>query len=105
MAETTSTRGFTTGRAPRVHASGADAGWAVTGTLISGMAVWGGAGWLLDQWLDTRWFFALGVLLGVSVAIYLVVLKYGNDGAPGSPGTADSPTGRRSRTGMQKGRR
>ena len=69
------------------------------------MAVWGGVGWLLDQWLDTRVFFAVGVILGVAVAIYVVVVKYGSvDPPPGSP-TRTTPDGQRSRSGTQKGRR
>lgn len=89
--------------------SGADTGWAVTGTLISGMAVWGGAGWLLDRWLDIAVFFPVGVIFGMAVAIYLVVKRFGSlDPSPGS-GTGNTPGGRRSRSGAgtktQKGRR
>ena len=58
---------------PSARGSGADTGWAVTGTMISGMAVWGGAGWLLDRWLDIAVFFPVGIILGMAVAIYLVV--------------------------------
>ncbi|GAB3362162.1 AtpZ/AtpI family protein [Modestobacter lapidis] len=76
-------------------------GWAVTGTLMSGMAVWGGAGWLIDQWLDTRVFFALGVILGVAVAIYVVVKKYGAmDPVPGQR-AGSTPGGRRSQPRVQ----
>ena len=68
-------------RAPpshRVSPAGPDIGWAVIGTLLSGMVVWGGVGWLLDRWLGHAVFFALvGVILGLAVAIYLVVVKYG----------------------------
>lgn len=80
-------------------------GWGVTGTLISGMAVWGGIGWLVDQWLDTRVFFPVGVILGIAVAIYVVVVKYGTVDPP--PGSRSSHTtgGRPSRSGTQKGQR
>jgi F0F1-type ATP synthase assembly protein I len=54
--------------------------------MLSGMAVWGGAGWLLDRWLDTKVFVPVGILLGMAVAIYLVVVKYG---------AVDPPTGKR----------
>lgn len=64
----------------QTHRSGADVGWGITGTLLSGLVVWGGAGWLLDRWLDTRLFVVLGMLLGLAVAIYLVVVKYGGPG-------------------------
>ncbi len=91
---------------PARQPSGADTGWAVTGTLISGMAVWGGAGWLLDQWLDTRVFFPVGIILGMAVAIYVVVLRFGGLPSP-SGGTRTSTTqgGRRSRPRTQKGQR
>ncbi|MCV2488763.1 hypothetical protein OF117_05260 [Geodermatophilus sp. YIM 151500] len=90
--------------------SGADTGWAVTGTLISGMAVWGGGGWLLDSWLDTRVFAPVGIILGTAAAIYLVVVRYGSaDPPPGGRPARTTPGGRRSRTGptgkTQKGRR
>src|SRR3954447_11873631 len=101
MAEDQSPRGGSRPRAartPRGGGSGADTGWAVTGTLISGMAVWGGAGWLLDHWLDTRVFFPVGIILGMAVAIYLVVVKYGGPPPPGEGGgTSTTPGGRRSR--------
>lgn len=87
--------------------SGAETGYAVIGTLISGMAVWGGVGWLLDQWWDTRVFFPVGIILGISVAIYLVVARYG--AVPPAPGeqqrSGNPPGGRRSRPRTQKGQR
>ena len=57
--------------------SGADVGWGITGTMLSGIIVWGGVGWLLDRWWETRVFTLVGTLLGLTVAIYLVVVKYG----------------------------
>jgi hypothetical protein len=41
------------------------------------MAVWGGAGWLLDRWLDIKVFLPVGIILGMAVAIYVVVVRYG----------------------------
>ena len=86
--------------------SGADVGWGITGTMLSGIVVWGGAGWALDRWLDTRFFVLIGVLLGLGVAIYLVVVKY----APPLPPPGKAPTGttrdgRRGRSRTQKGQR
>ena len=90
---------------PARQPSGADTGWAVTGTLISGMAVWGGAGWLLDRWLDIVVFFPVGIIFGMAVAIYLVVKRYGAaDPLPGQRSTK-TPGGRRSQPRTQKGRR
>ena len=69
------------------------------------MAVWGGAGWLLDRWLDIVVFFPVGIILGMAVAIYLVVKRYGAaDPLPGQR-PKDTPGGRRSRPRTQKGQR
>ncbi|WP_233489072.1 AtpZ/AtpI family protein [Blastococcus sp. TF02-9] len=90
--------------------SGADVGWGITGTMLSGMIVWGGVGWLLDRWLETRVFTLVGVLLGLGVAIYLVVVKYGAVEPPaGGRPTSTTRGGQRSRPPeyrkTQKGRR
>ncbi|PWW23106.1 F0F1-type ATP synthase assembly protein I [Geodermatophilus normandii] len=108
MAEDDPTRGEPRPRParPASQGSGAETGYAVIGTMISGMAVWGGAGWLLDRWLDTRVFLPVGILLGISVAIYLVVKRYGGlPPAPGAPDNGKTPGGRRSRPRTQKGQR
>ncbi|WP_347057707.1 hypothetical protein ABC795_13500 [Blastococcus sp. HT6-30] len=81
-------------------------GWGVTGTILSGMAVWGGVGWLLDQWADTRLFFPVGVILGVAVAIYVVVVKYGTvTPPPGERQTSRTSGGGQGRPRTQKGQR
>jgi F0F1-type ATP synthase assembly protein I len=80
-------------------------GWGVTGTLLSGMAVWGGVGWLLDRWLDVLLFTPIGIILGVSVAIYVVVVKYGTVDPPPGSRSSHSTDGRGSRSGTQKGQR
>ena len=92
------------------HPSGADVGWGITGTMLSGMLVWGGVGWLFDRWLETRVFTLVGVLLGLGVAIYLVVVKYGAvEPPPGGRPTSTTRGGQRSRPPeyrkTQKGRR
>jgi F0F1-type ATP synthase assembly protein I len=58
--------------------------------MLSGIIVWGGVGWLLDRWLETRVFALVGTLLGLTVAIYLVVVKYG---AVDPPPAGRRPTG------------
>ena len=45
--------------------------------MLSGIIVWGGVGWLLDRWLEPRFFILVGTILGLTVAIYLIVVKYG----------------------------
>src|SRR5215212_114560 len=96
MAENSPARGETRPRStePARQPSGADIGWGITGTMLSGIIVWGGVGWLLDRWLETRFFILVGTLLGLAVAIYLVVVKYGSVEPP--------PAGRRP-TGRSRG--
>jgi F0F1-type ATP synthase assembly protein I len=71
--------------------------------MLSGIIVWGGAGWLLDRWLETRVFTLVGTLLGLTVAIYLIVVKYG---AVDQPPAVRRPTrtsgGQRRRPGTQQ---
>ncbi len=67
---------MTDGRQPS-GLSGANEGWAVVSTLVAGMIVWGGIGWLIDLWLDTTFVRAIGVLVGMAAAVYLVVVRYG----------------------------
>ena len=112
MAEDRTPRGGARPRpvSPERSGSGADTGWAVTGTMLSGMAVWGGAGWLLDHWLGTRVFFPVGIIFGMAVAVYLVVVRYGAVEPPsGKRPNSTTPGGRRSRpraaTRTQKGQR
>jgi F0F1-type ATP synthase assembly protein I len=71
--------------------------------MISGIIVWGGVGLLLDRWLETRVFALVGTLLGLTVAIYLVVVKYGAVPPPpgGSRSTGRTPGGQRSRPRTQ----
>jgi F0F1-type ATP synthase assembly protein I len=95
---------------PARGGSGVDTGWSVIGTMLSGMAVWGGAGWLLDRWLGIQVLFPVGIILGMAVAVYVVVVKYGGEPPPsGGQRTGRTPGGRRSRpraaTRTQKGQR
>jgi F0F1-type ATP synthase assembly protein I len=86
--------------------SGADVGWGITGTLLSGIIVWGGVGLALDRWLGTNFLALVGLLLGLGVAIYLVVMKYAPPVPPAGKGArTTTPGGRRSRPRTQKGQR
>ena len=71
--------------------------------MLSGIIVWGGVGWLLDRWWETRFFTLVGTLLGLTVAIYLVVVKYGAVPPPPGSGrsTGRTPGGQRSRPRTQ----
>jgi ATP synthase protein I len=57
--------------------SGEGAAWTNLGYLITGPAVYGGLGWLLDEWLGTRFLLPVGIIAGMAMAIYVVILRYG----------------------------
>ncbi len=57
---------------------GAEMVWSIIGTLIAGVLAWGGIGWLLDQWLGTRFLVAIGVVVGMAGAFYLIIKRYGS---------------------------
>src|SRR6476661_1248587 len=63
---------------------GADEGWAVLSTLISGFVVFGGIGWLLDRWWDTHLMVPIGLIVGMALSIYAVVMQFGRPDAAGS---------------------
>lgn len=56
---------------------GANIGWSATSTMLGGLALWGGIGWLLDQWWGTKWATPVGVILGLALGVYAVVMRYG----------------------------
>jgi F0F1-type ATP synthase assembly protein I len=56
---------------------GGDVVWSVIGTLVAGVLAWGGIGWLLDRWLGTRYLVAVGIIVGMAGAFYLIVKRYG----------------------------
>jgi F0F1-type ATP synthase assembly protein I len=63
--------------------SGYGTAWAITGTLLAGLAAWGGIGYLVDRLVDTYPLFtAIGLILGIAGAIYLVYLRYGREEPP-----------------------
>ena len=79
-------------------------GWNITGTMLSGIIVWGGVGYVLDRWLETRIFTLVGTILGLTVAIYLIVVKYGSVDPPpvARRGTRTTSGGQRRRPGTQQ---
>ena len=56
---------------------GAEMVWSIIGTLVAGVLARGGIGWLLDRWLGTRFLVAVGVLVGMAGAFYLIIKRYG----------------------------
>ncbi|HEX2156671.1 MAG TPA: AtpZ/AtpI family protein [Actinomycetes bacterium] len=57
---------------------GADVVWSIIGTLVAGVLAWGGIGWLLDQWLGTRFLVAIGIIVGMAGAMYLIIKRHGS---------------------------
>jgi ATP synthase protein I len=53
--------------------------WSIFGYLLSGLIFWGGIGYGLDTWLDKGIFTLIGLLVGISGAIYLVWLRFGRE--------------------------
>ena len=53
--------------------------WSIFGYLLSGLIFWGGVGYGLDQWLNKQIFLLIGLLVGISGAIYLVWLRFGRE--------------------------
>lgn len=45
--------------------------------LLAGPATFGGIGWLLDTWLGTSFLIVVGLLAGMAMSLYVIVLRYG----------------------------
>ena len=56
---------------------GADVVWSIIGTLVAGVLAWGGIGWLLDRWLGTSYLVAVGIIVGMAGAFYLIIKRHG----------------------------
>lgn len=52
-------------------------GWAALSTLLAGVFVWGGLGWLVDRWLGITLLLPIGLLLGIGLATYSIMKRYG----------------------------
>ena len=53
--------------------------WSIFGYLLSGLLFWGGVGFGLDHGLNQSYFTLIGLLVGISGAIYLVWLRFGRE--------------------------
>jgi ATP synthase protein I len=53
--------------------------WSIFGYLLSGLVFWGGVGYALGKWLNNEMFTLIGLLVGISGAIYLVWLRFGRE--------------------------
>jgi ATP synthase protein I len=57
---------------------GGDIVWSIIGTLVAGVLAWGFIGWLLDRWLGTSYLVAVGIIVGMAGAFYLIIKRYGS---------------------------
>ena len=57
---------------------GGDIVWSIIGTLVAGVLAWGFIGWLLDRWLGTSYLVAVGIIVGMAGAMYLIIKRYGS---------------------------
>lgn len=55
----------------------ADQGYRILSIMIAGLLAYGGLGWLVDRWLGTTLWLPVGLIVGVALGIYLVVVKFG----------------------------
>jgi ATP synthase protein I len=55
---------------------GAETAWTVLSYLITGPLIFGGLGWLLDRWAGTDWIVAVGLVIGMGLSLYVIVLRY-----------------------------
>jgi ATP synthase protein I len=94
---------------PRPTSTGADQGWAALSTLISGFVVFGGIGWLLDEWWSTRLMTPIGLIVGMSLGIYAVVMQFGRpemaDETANSARTVDAGRALREAKALNRARR
>lgn len=51
--------------------------WAAFGLMVSGVLVWGGVGALMARWLGSPLFVMVGLLVGMTTALYAVWFRYG----------------------------
>lgn len=52
-------------------------GFRVLSVLIAGPLFYGAVGWVLDQWLHSSWWLPTGLILGMALGVYLVIVRYG----------------------------
>ncbi len=57
-------------------------GSTVLAHLITGPVLFGALGWLVDRWLGVTGFVAAGLIIGMTLSLYTIWLRYGTSEAP-----------------------
>lgn len=65
--------------------------WAAFGYLVSGVAVYGAIGYGLGRWLNASYLTAIGIVVGATLALYLVVRQSGLGAPPPAGNVSDHP--------------
>lgn len=52
-------------------------GTSVISYLLAGPILFGGMAWLVGRWTGLEWLVAPGVLLGMTLSIYIIWVRYG----------------------------
>jgi ATP synthase protein I len=64
----------------RQGSAGLGTGWEIVSYLISGMLAYGGIGWLVGRAVHIELLFPLGMALGLGIALWWVIYRYGRVG-------------------------
>lgn len=54
-------------------------GYVILSYLMAGILLYGVLGWVGDYFLGTRFLLPLGIILGVSLSLFLIVKRYGRN--------------------------
>ena len=60
--------------------AGLGTGWEIVSYLISGMLAYGGIGWLVGRAVHIELLFPLGLAVGLGLALWWVIYRYGRVG-------------------------
>jgi hypothetical protein len=60
--------------------AGLGIGWEIVSYLVSGMLAYGGIGWLVGRALHIELLFPLGLAVGLGIALWWVIYRYGRVG-------------------------
>jgi ATP synthase protein I len=69
-------------------------GMRVLSYLIAGIGLYGLVGWAGDHWLGTRFLLPIGLVVGATLAMYIVIKRFGTEALAESSANRTSEKGR-----------